>query len=971
MFGSIFLKDDQLQRGLTNAERSGQRTTGILGRGFGQVGQAAVGLGSSVGGAAIALGGLVGVAVGVGTAIAGVVHVGSEYTKQMSKVEALSRSNGLQMAELGANARKLGAETRWSATNVAEAYEFMALAGWDSNQMIAASKPLLDLATAGALDLAKASDIVTDTMTPFGMKASEAGRAADVFALAQATANLNVEQLGETMKYAAPVAATFGLNIEQTAAIAQIFANNGIKASMAGTALRAGLSRLAAPPKEAAKSLSALNVTVKDSEGNLKPMNEIIGQLHDGFGKLTDAQQIAAAKAIFGEEAYAGWIQVIKGGKPTFDDMVNTLETAEGSAKVMAETMANNLSGAVDGVKSQLENLGLVVFSHLEPALVAMTNGTNSAVKSLTDWLDPSGRAVEAAKLMQQTDQQLAQSKAILDMNLKKGKITQEEYNEKLALAKKHAEDMMNADGMLAQKKEELKMKVEEGSMTQEEANKILDQSEVEYQKLQQGIEQTRQRQEAMNKVFEPLRNAIGIIQEVGAAIEQFWIAATGDRNALVEGYDILTKLGFSANAIQFIQETTAAVQYGIETMKALASGDWGAASNFLDKLGFSPEQKANIIIFVQDVHAQISNFIANVQALIATAAPVIMGIIGATIDFIKNVWSTILPYIMPLLLDVLSFVNGIISQISAFWQQNGTQIVQAVQNAFSMIQSIISFVMPVVMSIIQSTWGAIKDIIQGAVNIIMGIIKFFASVLTGDFSGMWEGIKQIFNGAIQLIWGLIQFSFVKQIFGAVKGLASSFGSTISSMWTTVVGYFKTFVKEPIASVVRMAVDIGEAAMKIKDKLINPIKEAWSGIMGWIDKIKNGVANMFSGIHIPVPKISVNGSLNPTKWASEGLPSFDVKWAANGALIKPGNPTLIGVGDAQGYDETVLPLRNQTFSAIADGIMKHMPMQQPVAVGASNDRPIEVSVNVDGKTIARATARYMDSELESLKRRRK
>ncbi|MED2454961.1 phage tail tape measure protein, partial [Bacillus thuringiensis] len=326
---------------------------------------------------------------------------------------------------------------------------------------------------------------------------------------------------------------------------------------------------------------------------------------------------------------------------PAFDDMVNTLETAEGSAKVMAETMANNLSGAVDGVKSQLENLGLVVFSHVEPALVAMTNGTNSAVKSLTDWLDPSGRAVEAAKLMQQTDQQLAQSKAILDMNLKKGKITQEEYNEKLALSKKHAEDMMNADGMLAQKKEELKMKVEEGTMTQEEANKILDQSEVEYQKLQQGIEQTRQRQEAMNKVFEPLRDAIGIIQQVGAAIEQFWIAATGDRNALVEGYDILTKLGFSANAIQFIQETTAAVQYGVETMKALVSGDWGAASNLLDKLGFSPEQKVDIIMFVQDVHAQLSSFIENVQSLISAAAPVIMGIIGATWDFIKGVFNT------------------------------------------------------------------------------------------------------------------------------------------------------------------------------------------------------------------------------------------------------------------------------------------------------------------------------------------
>ncbi|MDA1968463.1 phage tail tape measure protein [Bacillus cereus] len=968
MFGSIFLKDDQLQRGLANAERSGQRTTGILGRGFGQVGQAAVGLGSSVGGAAIAMGGLVGVAVGVGAAIAGVVKVGSEYTQQMSKVEALSGSNALQMAELGANARKLGAETRWSATNVAQAYEYMALAGWDSNQMIAASKPLLDLATAGALDLAKASDIVTDTMTPFGMKASEAGRAADVFALAQATANLNVEQLGETMKYAAPVAATFGLNIEETAAIAQIFANNGIKASMAGTALRAGLSRLAAPPKEAAKSLSALNVTVKDSEGNMKPMNEIIGQLHDGFGKLSESQQIAAAKAIFGEEAYAGWIQVIKGGQPAFDDMVNTLETSEGSAKVMAETMANNLSGAVDGVKSRLENLGLVVFSHVEPALVAMTNGTNSAVKSLTDWLDPSGKAVEAAKLMQQTDQQLAQSKAVLDMNLKKGKITQEEYNEKLALSKKHAEDMMNADGMLAQKKEELKMKVEEGKMTQEEANKILDESEVEYQKLQQGIEQTRQRQEAMNKVFEPLRNAIGIIQQVGAAIEQFWIAANGDRNALVEGYDILTKLGFSANAIQFIQETTAAVQYGVETMKALVSGDWGAASNFLDKLGFSPEQKADIIMFVQDVHAQLSSFIENVQALIAAQAPVIMGIIGATWDFIKGVFNTIAPYLMPLLTDVLNFVNGIIAQITSFWKEN----VQAVKNAFSIIQSIITFVMPAVMMIVKSAWDAIKDIIQGAVNLIMGIIKFFASVLTGDFSGMWTGIKQIFSGAIQLIWGLIQFSFVKQIFGAVKGLASSFGSTISSMWSTVVGYFKTFIKEPIASVVRMAIDIGEAAMKIKDKLINPIKEAWSGIMGWIDKIKNGVANMFSGVHIPVPKISVNGSLNPVNWASEGLPSFSVKWAANGALIKPGNPTLIGVGDARGYDETVLPLRKQTFDAIANGIMGSLPLvQQAGAQQYASQSPTVLQINLNGREIAKEIYSDVNEFQEQEKERRK
>lgn len=774
------------------------------------------------------------------------------------------------------------------------------------------------------------------------------------------------------MKYAAPVAATFGLNIEETAVIAQIFANNGIKASMAGTALRAGLSRLAAPPKEAAKSLSALNVSVKDSQGNMKPMNEIMGQLHDGFINLSESQQIAAAKAIFGEEAYAGWIQVIKGGKPQFDDMLDTLNSAEGSAKVMAETMANNLSGAVDGVKSQLENLGLVVFSHVEPALVAMTNGTNGAVKALTDCLDPSGRSVEAAKLMQQTDQQLAQSKAILDMNLKKGKITQEEYNEKLALAKKHAEDMMNADGMLAQKKEELKMKVAEGSMTQEEANKILDQSEVEYQKLQQGIEQTRQRQEAMNKVFEPLRNAIGIIQQVGAAIEQFWIAATGDRNALVEGYDILTKLGFSANAIQFIQETTAAVQYGVETMKALVSGDWGAASNFLDKLGFSPEQKANIIMFVQDVHAQLSSFIENVQSLISAAAPIIMGIIGATWDFIKGVFNTIAPYLMPLLTDVMSFVNGIIEKIAAFWKENGDQIVQAVKNAFDIIKGIIEFVMPVVLFIIEDVWGNIKGVINGALDIILGTIKLFSSLLTGDWTGVWDAIKQILSGAWEFIWNFIQIWGVGKVLGIIGKIGSKMKGLFGEAWEGVKKVFSDMFEGIFKSSGDTLTVIKETFGKVKDAIATPFKNAWEGVMEWIDKIKKGVSNMFSGVHIPVPKISVNGSLNPVNWASEGLPSFDVKWAANGALIKPGNPTLIGVGDARGYDETVLPLRKQTFDAIANGIMGSLPLAQQVGARQyASQGPTILQVNLNGREIAREIYTDVNEFQEQEKERRK
>ncbi|MGU3355380.1 phage tail tape measure protein [Bacillus sp. M5A3_1b] len=859
MFGSIFLRDDELRSGLNRAEQHGQRTTGVLNRGFSSVGRMAGSMGAAVGTSAIAIGGMAGMALGAGAALVGIVSAGANFEQVMSKVAAVSGASGSEMKQLQAQAKELGATTQFSATQAGEGMMYLAQAGFKTSDILTAMPGMLDLAAAGALDLGTAADIASNIMSGFGLKADRATHTADVLAKAAADANTDVTEMGEAMKYAAGTAHTVGFTMEETSAAMMAMSNSGLKGSVAGQAFATSLGRLAKPTKEMRKVMDELNLSFFDSQGKIKPLPTIIKELEDKTGSMTAQQKSATLTTLFGAEAYKNWAALLQAGSGYLAENTKALENADGAARKMADTMTNNLKGKWDEFTSALEGLAITIFTLIAPALGAIVIGLTKVVQ----WVDS-----------------------------------------------------------------------------------------------------------AINK-FINLDSYIGNIQAIGKAIQDFWLAASGDRNAMVEGYDILTKLGFSANAIQIIQSVTAAVQFGIETLKGIMSGDWGAASNLLDKLGFSPQQKADIQMFIQDVQLQISNFMAGIQSLISAAAPVIMGIIGATIDFIKNVWSTILPYVMPLLLDVLNFVNGIISQISAFWQQNGQQIVQAVQNVFSIIQSIIAFVMPVVMSIVESAWSAIKDIIQGAVNLIMGIIKFFASVLTGDFSGMWEGIKQIFNGAIQLIWGLIQFSFVKQIFSAVKGLASSFGSTISSMWSTVVGYFQTFIKEPIASVVRMAFDIGEAAMKIKDKLINPIKEAWSGIMGWIDKIKNGVANMFSGVHIPVPKISVNGSLNPTKWASEGLPSFDVKWAANGALIKPGNPTLVGVGDARGYDETVLPLRKQTFDAIADGILKSMPMQQPVAVGASNDRPIEVSVNVDGKTIARATARYMDSELESLKRRRK
>lgn len=972
MFGSIFLKDDQLQRGLANAERSGKRTTGILGRGFGQVGAAAAGVGSSVGGAALALGGIAGLAIGLGTAFSGTVKEGMGFEKQMSKVEALTGSSSVAMGDLTGKARELGASTRYSATEVAEGMEYMALAGWNANQQIAAIGPLLSMATAGNMDLGRATDIVTDTMQGFAMGANEAGKAADQFAVIQASTNTNISQLGEAMKYVAPVAHAFGMDLAETNVILGEFANAGTKGSMAGTALRAGLSRLAKPPKDAAKALDGLGISTTNADGSMRKIRDIVEDMHVKFGNLSQSQKIAAAQSIFGQEAFSAWLPVIDAGGKGFDELKMLMDNSSGAADRMAKVMSNNLEGATKNMTSSLSNLGLVLFDMINPGLMSATNGTTGLIDGISRMLDPTGQAVEATKALATERTRHAQAEEIAQMMYEKGAISETERNKRIEDSNRLLSENLTAKGMLATKEQELAADVAAGKLKQEEANKILEESELIYINREKAINAAQEKEKKWQAVSDMV---ITPIKSIGEAISDLWKAAKDDdsdsRQSGVDGISILTKLGFSTEAITIVNSVVQTVSQGIEVLKALVSGDWGAASNFLDKLGFSPEQKADIIMFVQDVHAQLSSFIENVQSLIAAQAPVIMGIIGATWEFIKGVFNTIAPYLMPLLTDVMSFVNGIIEKIAAFWKENGDQIVQAVKNAFDIIKGIIEFVMPVVLFIIEDVWGNIKGVINGALDIILGTIKLFSSLLTGDWTGVWEAIKQILSGAWEFIWNFIQIWGVGKVLGIIGKIGSKMKGLFGEAWEGVKKVFSDMFEGIFKSSGDTLTVIKEVFGKVKDAIATPFKNAWEGVMEWIDKIKKGVSNMFSGVHIPVPKISVNGSLNPVNWASEGLPSFDIKWAANGALIKPGNPTLIGVGDARGYDETVLPLRKQTFDAIANGIMGSLPLNQQQGAKYVSQGPTVLQINLNGREIAKEiysdVNEFQEREKERLK----
>ncbi|MEJ8546632.1 phage tail tape measure protein [Brevibacillus borstelensis] len=309
--------------------------------------------------------------VGLGTAAVATV---SKFDDGMSKVQAITGATAAEMEKLRQQAKDLGRDTRFSASEVADAYNYLGMAGWKTNQILEATPAMLNLAAAGAIDLGRAADIVSDTMSQFGLDASQAGHAADIFAVAQANANLNVDMLGHTMKYAGPVANAFGASLEETSAMAMIFANAGIKADQAGTALRSGFTRLAAPPKEAADALAELNIKTKDSAGNMLPLQDIVAQLSTKFSGLSESQQLSAAKAIFGQEAMAAWIAAIQTGPETLQRFTDMLINSTGAADKMAKTMEDNIGGSFRSLKSAIEGAAIAIGDRLKEPIRAIAD---------------------------------------------------------------------------------------------------------------------------------------------------------------------------------------------------------------------------------------------------------------------------------------------------------------------------------------------------------------------------------------------------------------------------------------------------------------------------------------------------------------------------------------------------------------------------------------------------------------------
>lgn len=343
-----------------------------------------------------------GAVLGISIGISDSINTFKDFEAAMSQVQAVSGATSAELEQLTQKAKEMGATTKFTATESAEAFNYMAMAGWKTEDMISGIEGILNLAAASGADLATTSDIVTDALTAFSLKASDAGHFSDVLAAASSNANTNVTMMGETFKYAGTMAGSLGYSIEDVALATGLMANAGIKSTMAGTALNSIMTRLATDAGASSKSLGALGVMTEelgvefyDAEGNARPLGDVLKELRAATSDLNDEEKSYYANKIAGMEAQKGLLAILNASEEDYNKLAKAINNADGAAAGMSETMLNNLQGsltllqsAVDGAKIRLGERIAPYVREVADWLTGMMPGVNDAIDEMMDFVD-------------------------------------------------------------------------------------------------------------------------------------------------------------------------------------------------------------------------------------------------------------------------------------------------------------------------------------------------------------------------------------------------------------------------------------------------------------------------------------------------------------------------------------------------------------------------------------------------------
>lgn len=833
--------------------------------------------------------------VGLGTAA---IKTSSDFESAMSKVSAISGATGTNLNKLNKKAQEMGSKTKFSATEAANAFEYMAMAGWKTEDMLDGIEGIMNLAAASGEDLATTSDIVTDALTAFGLSAKDSGHFADVLAKASSSANTNVSMLGESFKYVAPVAGALGYSAEDTAIALGLMANAGIKGSQAGTALRGSISRLVKPTDDAAAMMDKYGISLTNADGTMKPLGEVMNNLREKLGGLSEAEQAQAAATLFGQEAMSGMLAIINASDSDYQSLTDSIYNADGAAQQMADTMLNNLSGQLTLLKSALEGLAIQFGEILMPYIKQFVGWLQSLVQKLQE-MTPEQK--------EQIVKWAAFAAAIGPVLVVVGKLVT------------GIGGVISAFGKIPA---------------------IISSAKAAFTAIGAAI----------GGISAPVVAVVAIIGVLIAAFVNLWKTNEKFRNNLKKIWnqikktfdkftkgivDRLNQLGFN---FKDITEVISAIwkgfcdllapyfegvfQYIADTFEVIVNVILGVLDVFISifKGDWTGAWNAIKGIFIS-IWTYIKDWFSNILNTLKGIFNVVLGWFGTSWEecwngiktFFEGIWNGIVSFFTGILTGIQNTFttvftaistfftttwtnlktffegiwNGLTSFLSGAWEtmknivQVGIMFIQELFNAAVEILSIpFRFIWENCKEIILSAWESIKTTVSTALNFIQNLIttvwnavsSFFTTIwnaISSFMSSVWEGIKSVVSNAVNsvkntittvfnaissvvtTVWNTIK-NTISTVLTSIKGTVSSIWNTIKSTISTVVNAISTTVSSVFNTIKSTATTVWNA---IKSAISTPINAAKDTVSSVVNTIKNTISNGFTAAKNTVSSI--------------------------------------------------------------------------------------------------------------------